>query len=183
MFHVPLERGRHTDEAQGFRRGRAIQHDDVVSAFAAELVDIHHGSQLFHAGQDGQLLGLDVADPGGAQYRGDVGGDLAPVPFDFFLDIDFVDGQPLVDAVRVAGLAVEQFGFEVERVGEAVRRIHAHHQRAVSQPRKLQAGGRGETGLAHASFAAKEKDAHSSIVAGAELRDSSARRRPRRAVL
>jgi hypothetical protein len=79
-----------------------------------------------------------------------------------------VDSEALVDGVGVAGLAVEQAGFEVERVGKAVRRIDAHHQRAVAQPRKLQPSGRGETGFAHAPFAAEEKDAHGSIVAGRE---------------
>ena len=66
----------------------------------------------------------------------------------------------LVDGIGVAGLAVEQAGFEVEGVGQAVRRIDAHHQGPVTQARKLQAGGGGKTGLPHASFAAEQKDAH-----------------------
>ncbi len=165
VLHVPFERGRHADEAHGFGGGRAIEHDDVVALFAAELVDVHHGAQLFHAGQDGQFLGLHVADAGGAQHRDHVGRNLAPVALDLLLDIDFMDGELVVDGVRVAGLAVKEAGFEIEGVGQAVRRIDAHDQRAVAQPRKLQAGGRGKTGFPHASFAAEEKDAHVFIVA------------------
>src|SRR5581483_5836990 len=86
VLHVPLQRGRHADEAHGFGSGGAIQHDHVVDALAAELIDVHHRAQFFHAGQDGQLLGLDVVDAGGAEHAGDVGGNFAPVPLDLFLD-------------------------------------------------------------------------------------------------
>ena len=85
--------------------------------------------------------------------------------FDLLLDIDFVDGEVVVDRVRVAGLAVEEAGFEVEGVGQAVRRIDAHDQGAVARAGELQAGGGGETGFPDASFAAEEKDAHTSILA------------------
>ena len=160
VLHVPLERGRHADEAHGFGGRGAIEHDDVVAVLAAELVDVHHGAQLFHAGEDGEFLGLDVADAGGAQHGDDVGGDLAPVALDLLLDIDFVDGEVVVDGVGVAGLAVEEVGFEVEGVGQAVGGIDAHDQRAIAEARELQAGGGGETGFPDASFAAEEKDAH-----------------------
>ena len=40
----------------------------VVALLAAELVHVHHGAELFHAGQDGEFFGLDVADAGGAQH-------------------------------------------------------------------------------------------------------------------
>ena len=76
-------------------------------------------------------------------------------------------GQVLVDLEGIARLAVEESGFDVERIGQAMRRIDAHHQGAISEARELKASGRGETGLAYASFAAEEKDAHSFIVAPA----------------
>ena len=82
---------------------------------------------------------------------------------DLLLNVDLVDGEALVDGVRVAGLGVEEAGFEIEGVGQAVGRIDAHHQGAVAQPRKLQAGGGGKTGFPDASFAAEEKDAHTSF--------------------
>jgi hypothetical protein len=44
-----------------------------------------------------------------------------------------------------------------------MRRVDAHHQRSIAQARKLQAGSRGKTGLSHASFAAEEKDAHTTL--------------------
>src|SRR5439155_1351196 len=83
---------------------------------------VHHCAELFHAGEDGQLLGFHVADAGGAQNGNHVGGDFAPVPLDLLLDIDFVDGEVVVDLQRVAGLGVEEAGFQVEGVGKAVRR-------------------------------------------------------------
>ena len=97
VLHVPFERGGHADEAHGFGGGRAIEHDHVVALLAPELVDVHHGAQLFHAGQDGQLFGLHVADAGGAQHGDHVGGNLAPVPLDLLLDVDLVDGEMVVD--------------------------------------------------------------------------------------
>ena len=76
---------------------RTIEHDHVITAFAPELVDVHHGAQLFHAGQDGQFFRFDVADAGGAQDGNHVGGDLAPVPLDLLLDVHFMDGQAVGD--------------------------------------------------------------------------------------
>ncbi len=83
---------------------------------------------------------------------------------DFLLDIDFVDGQPLVDGVRIAGLAVEQLGFEIERVRQAMGRVDAHHQGAVSETGKFQTGSRRQAGFPHPSFAAEQKDAHTLIL-------------------
>ena len=48
--------------------------------------------------------------------------------------------------------------------------IDAHDQGAIAQARKLQAGGGGKTGFPDASFAAEEKDAHTSVYS---LRDST----------
>jgi len=45
-----------------------------------------------------------------------------------------------------------------------VCRIDAHDQGPVTQPRELQAGGGGKTGLPDASFAAEKKDAHTFIL-------------------
>ena len=56
---------------------------------------------------------------------------------DFLLDVDLVDGQLLVDRIGVAGLAVEEAGFEVEGVGQAVRRIDAHDQGAIAEAREF----------------------------------------------
>jgi hypothetical protein len=160
VLHVPIERGGHADEAHGFGGGRAVEHDDVVALLAPELVDPHHGAELFHAGQDGQFLGFHVADAGGAQHGNHVGGNFAPVPLDLLLDVDFVDGQLVGDGVRVAGLLMEQAGFEVEGIGQAVRGVHAHDEGAIAEARQLHAGGRSQAGLADAAFAAEQQDAH-----------------------
>jgi hypothetical protein len=86
------------------------------------------------------------------------------MPLDFLLDIHFVDRQPLVNPVGVAGLSVEEPGVYVERVRQAVGWIHAHHQRAISKPGELKSCCRGNTGLPYAPFAAKKKDAHNPIL-------------------
>ena len=83
---------------------------------------------------------------------------------DFLLDVDFVNGQAVVDRVRIAGLGVEQSGLQIERIGQAMGRIDAHHQGPVPQAGKLQPGGRGQAGFSHASFTAEQKDAHSFIL-------------------
>src|SRR6185369_13105632 len=153
------------DEAHGFGGGGAIQHDDVVAVLAAELIDVHEGAEFFHAGEDSEFFGLHVVDAGGAQDADDVGGNLAPVAFNFLLDVDFVDGQFWVDGVRVAGLSVEEVGFEVECVGQAVRGIDTHDQGAIAQAGEFEAGCGGKTGFPNASFAAEEKDAHNLILA------------------
>src|SRR5579864_7722853 len=79
--------------------GSAVENDDLVTILAPELIDIHHGAQFFHAGQDGQLFGFDIADAGGAKDRDDVGGDFAPVAFDFLLDVDLLDGEVGVNGI------------------------------------------------------------------------------------
>ncbi len=84
--------------------------------------------------------------------------------FDLLLNVDFVDGQAVVDGVWVAGFRVEQVGLQVERIGQAVSRVHAHYQGPIAQAGKLQAGRGGQTGFADASFAAEEKDAHNFMV-------------------
>lgn len=83
---------------------------------------------------------------------------------DFLLNVDLVDGQAGVDGVRVSGLGVEKIGFEVKSISEAVGRVHAHDQRAVTQARQLQPRGSGKTGLPDSSLAAKQKDAHTYIL-------------------
>jgi len=59
---------------------------------------------------------------------------------------------------------VEEVEFQVERVGQAMGRIHAHYQSAIAELCELQPAGRRDTGLAHAAFAAKEENPHSSSV-------------------
>jgi hypothetical protein len=130
----------------------------------AELVDVHHRAQLFHARQNGKLFRLDVADAGRPQHRNHVRGDLAPVPFDLLLDVDFVDRQPLVDGVGIAGLRMKETHLEIERVRQAVGRIDAHHQGPIPETRELQARSGSQTGLPDAPFAAEEQDAHTSFL-------------------
>jgi len=62
VLHVPIQRRRHADEAHGLCGRGSIEHDYVIALFAAVLVHIHHGAQLFHAGQDGEFFGLNAAD-------------------------------------------------------------------------------------------------------------------------
>jgi hypothetical protein len=149
VLHVPVERGRHAYESHGFSGGRAIQHNDVVTLLAPKLVDVHHRAELFHTRQNGQFLGFHIADPRGAQHGNHVRGDLAPVPLNLSLDVHFMDRQLFIDLIRIPGLVVEETGLEIERIRQAVGRVHAHHQRAMAQLGQLQPGCGGQTGLAH----------------------------------
>ena len=164
VLHVPIERGGHADEAEGFGGGSGVEDDDVVALLAAVLVDVHHGAELFHAGKDGEFFGFDSADAGSAQYGADVGGDFLPVALDLFLNIELEDGEAIIDGERVGSFVVEELGIEVEGIGEAVGRVNAHHQGAVTEGGEFYAGRRGEAGLADAAFAAEEKNPHRGII-------------------
>ena len=83
---------------------------------------------------------------------------------DLLLDVDLVDVQPVVHAVRIACLAVEEGGFQVERVPQAMGGVDAHHQRPVTQAGQLQAGSGSQAGFPHAALAAEQEDAHNSIL-------------------
>src|SRR6266404_2882559 len=107
MLHVPVQRGGHANETHGFSSGRCIEYDDVVAVLAAILVDVHHGAELFHARQNGQFFGFDVADSRRTQYRDDIGGDLLPVALDLFLNVQFENGQAGLNWKRIRGLDLE----------------------------------------------------------------------------
>jgi len=47
------------------------------------------------------------------------------VPFDFLLDVDLLDGKVIIDGQRIVGSVLEETGFEIEGVREAVGRIDA----------------------------------------------------------
>ena len=164
VLHVPVERGGHADEAQRFGGRRGVEHDHVVALLAPVLVDVHHGAELFHAGKNGEFLGFHAADAGGAQHGTDVGRDLLPVALDLFLDVQFEDRKPVIDRQRIGSLRVEEVGVEIEGIGQAVRGVDAHHQRAVAELGEFDAGGRGQAGLAHAALAAEEKNPHGDII-------------------
>lgn len=160
VLHVPVEGGGHGDEAEGFGGGGAVEDDDVVAAVFAPLVDVHHGGEFFHAGEDGHFLGFDVVEAGGFEDAGDVAGDLLPVAFDFLLDVDFVDVEVGGDFAGVGGGGVEEAGFEVEGVGEGVGGVDAHDEGAVAELGEADAGSGGEAGFADTAFAAEEEDTH-----------------------
>jgi hypothetical protein len=60
---------------------------------------------------------------------------------------------------------MKQLSLDVEGVRQAMGRVDAHHQGAVSETGKFQPGSRRQTGFPHPSFAAEQKDAHNSILA------------------
>ena len=59
---------------------------------------------------------------------------------------------------------MEEVVFEVEAIGEAVRRIDAHDERAVAKVGEFHAGGRGEAGLPYPTLTGEHKNAHGSII-------------------
>src|ERR1035441_1901506 len=64
------------------RAGIGLNHDGVLIFHPPVLIDIHHGAQLFHAGQNGEFFRLDTADARGAQHGAYIGGDFLPVALD-----------------------------------------------------------------------------------------------------
>src|SRR5208283_1834973 len=160
VLHVPVECGGEADEAQRLRSRGAVEHDDVIGIVATILVYIEHGTELFHAGEDGHLLGFDVSQPGGTQNGGEVGGDVTPMPFHLLVDVDFLDLEVVGQAGRVGSTPVEERGTEVERVGQAVGRVDAHYEGAVAERGDMNAGCGRHAGLADAAFAAEEKNTH-----------------------
>ena len=138
-----------------FGGGRGVEHDHVVALLAPVLVDVHHRAELFHARKNREFLGLHAADAGRAQHRAHVGRDLLPVPLDLFLNVQFENRKPVGDRQRIGGLGVKQFSVEVEGIRQAVRRIDAHHQRAVVQFGQFHAGRGGQTRLSDAALAAE----------------------------
>ena len=80
------------------------------------------------------------------------------------LDVHFLNLQRWEDRVRLAGALVKQIAAEVERVAEAVGRVHAHHQSALAELCQANAGGRGQARLAYAAFPAEQKNAHKTMV-------------------
>jgi hypothetical protein len=91
MFHVPVERGGQTDETQGFGCGSTIENHDVELLALSILVDVHHGAEFFHSGEDGHLLGLDSTKTGGAEHGGNVKRDFLPMALDLVVNVDFLD--------------------------------------------------------------------------------------------
>ena len=155
MLCIPFERGRQAHETKGLGCGRAIEHDDIELLLSPILIDVHHRAQLFHARGDGHLLGFHFAQAGSPRHGSDVAGNPAPMPLDLSLDVHFLNPEILVDGRRVSGGAVKQRAFEIERIAQAVSRIHAHHQSLAAEFREPHSGGCRDAGLADAALAAE----------------------------
>ena len=160
MFHVPLERRRHGDEPQRLGRRGAIQHDHVVGVLLPVLIHVHQRAQFFHARQDGQLLGFHVSQPGGAQHRRQIAGNLAPMALELDLNIDFLDVQVFAHLAGIGGGRVEQPGLQGECVRQAVRRVHAHHKRLEARSGQLHPRGGRDARFADPPLAAIQQNAH-----------------------
>jgi len=61
---------------------------------------------------------------------------------------------------------VKQLHLHVEGIRQTVRRIDAHHQRAIAQPRQTNTCGGGKTGLSYAAFATEQQNSHRPILYG-----------------
>jgi len=156
VFHVPIERGGKADEAQRFGSGRAIENDDVEIARLAVLIDIHHGAEFFHAGEDGHFLGFDAGEAGGAQDAGDVAGNILPVALEFVIDVDLLEREVVGDFDGIESGAVEEGVFEVEGIGKAVSGVNAHNEGPLALGGQVDSGGASNTGFAHTAFATEE---------------------------
>jgi hypothetical protein len=74
---------------------------------------------------------------------------------DLSLNVQFEDGKTVLNRQGVRRLPVEQVSIEVEGIGQAVRRVDAHHHRAIVQFCQLHTGGSRQAGFAHPAFSAE----------------------------
>ena len=169
MLHVPIERGGHADEPKRFGGRGGVRHNDVVALLLAVLIDVHHGAELFHAGENGEFFGFDAANASGSQHRTHVRGDLLPMTLDLFLNIQLENGEAIGDLQRIGGLRVEEVVVQVKAVGQAVRWIDAHDQGAVAKFGEFHSGRSSEAGFADAALAGEHENPHENII---ELRAS-----------
>ena len=118
MFHIPLHRGGHRHKAKALASRGAVQHHRFVALFLVPFVDVKQRAQFLHAGEDGHFFGLNFAQAGGAQERTDVRPNALPVLFDFFLDVDFVNPEPVGHLERLIGFGIKQAGLKIKRIGQ-----------------------------------------------------------------
>ena len=131
--------------------GRGAVDDQGVEAPALGVaLDLKQREELVHAGRDGQLLGADLLDPAARQeLRHPV---LNRGPVGLHLEL----GPHLLPPEMGAGRGRLRPQLDLERVGEAVRRVGRDHHRAQSGPRAPPRGCGGDAGLAYAALARVE---------------------------
>ncbi len=82
------------------------------------------------------------------------------MPLQLAVNIHFLHKKSFGNFDRIIRGPVEKSIFEIERIGQTMRRVHTHYQRPFAQRRQMHARGRGCARFANAAFAAKKKDSH-----------------------
>ena len=151
---VPAQRLGQREQAQGLRRGRAVDHDDVPAVRRDLVAQLEQRQHLLCAGQHGELLGGDRVDARRVQNRAQVVLDLRPGALEPALGVDLLHPAARLDLDRLGAHRHR------ERVGQRVRGIGGQHQGAQpGAPGQHRSAG-GRRGLADAPLAGEQQNPH-----------------------
>jgi hypothetical protein len=127
---------------------------DVVLAAVDVLLDVGQAEDLVEPGDHGELFGFDGVHAGPVEERHHEFLDLAPVPLETLLRVDLLRPQVRRDLLSMGGER------EVERVGQRMGRIGAHHQGPLPGGGRTHGGGSRDGRLPDPAFACEQQDAH-----------------------
>ncbi len=158
LADIPVDGTDNRNEPQRLAGRRAINHNDVVDAFAGILVDVQEGDDVFHARHDRGFLRDNTVKPTAHQQIGDVFIDIAPVAPHLLLDVDLLEIEIVPDRHRTTFGRAEQFVGHVEAVGETVREIEGHHDGLFAAGSQRHRGRSRGGGLADTTLAGHHDD-------------------------
>ncbi len=118
-----------------------------------EPVHLGEREELLDAGQDGQLLRVELVDSGAREDRAEVAAQVVPGVVDEVARVDLGGEQSRVHFGRSAAER------DAERVAEGVRGVGRDDQRLAAVRGELGGGGGGQRRLADAALAGEEQDA------------------------
>ena len=137
-------------QAQRLAGRRAVDDDHVPVARLVVALELQEAEELVGARGDGELLGRDAVDALAHEQVAEPVLHRRPVAFHLVLGGDLLAEEVRIDA---GGLAFER---RLERVGERVRRVRRHHQRAGARGGAAARGARGDRRLAYPAFTGVE---------------------------
>ena len=151
---VPVHGLGQREQPKGLRGGSAVHHQQVETPAVYVGLDVGEAEDLVQAGDHRELLGLDRVDPRPVQERDHELLDVAPVGLQPVLRVDLLGPQVRRDLLGAGGEG------DIERVGEGVRRVCAHDERAVACHGSSHCSGRSDGCLADPALAGEQKNPH-----------------------
>ena len=120
-------------------------------------LDVDEAEDLVQPRDHRQLLGLDRLDPCPAHQLDDVVLDLTPVGLQPLLRIDLLGPEQVRDLDRLVP------DLDIERIGQGVGGIRAHHQGSMAGLRRPDGGGGRDGRLADAALSGEQQDPHLTV--------------------